>query len=408
METHSILLLIAVMLIAARLFAEVARRFNIPPIIGELFAGILIGPSMLGWIEPNAILRLLAEIGIILLLFEVGLETDLGRLVKAGPRATALALAGFVLPLLFGFGLSYYFFELSLLVSIFIGGTLTATSIGITVRILSDLGRHRSYEAQIILGAAVLDDILGVILLAVLYEFVTEQNISIDNVAHISLLIMLFLVLAPITAKVLSVLLKHFHGLSEIPGLIPVLLMAMILLFASIAHSMGAPLLIGGFAAGLALSRRFFLPFGAALRTDPDFTQHVHNEMKPIIHLFTPLFFIMVGVSLDLSRVDWGSPFIWTFSLSLAAVAILGKLVGGWILLHEPLYRRTLLGMAMVPRGEVGLVFAELGRVADILNNEVYAALVIVIAYTTMFSPLWIKGYYRRNASHFEEPQDSL
>jgi Kef-type K+ transport system membrane component KefB len=408
METHSILLLIAVMLIAARLFAEVARRFNIPPIIGELFAGILIGPSMLGWIEPNAILRLLAEIGIILLLFEVGLETDLGRLVKAGPRATALALAGFVLPFLFGFGLSYYLFELSLLVSLFIGGTLTATSIGITVRILSDLGRHRSYEAQIVLGAAVLDDILGVILLAVLYEFVTEQNISIDNVARISLLIMLFLILAPITAKVLSVLLKHFHGLSEIPGLIPVLLMAMILLFASIAHSMGAPLLIGGFAAGLALSRRFFLPFGAALRTDPDFTQHVHNEMKPIIHLFTPLFFIMVGVSLDLSMVDWGSPFIWTFSLSLAAVAILGKLVGGWILLHEPLYRRTLLGMAMVPRGEVGLIFAELGRVADILNNEVYAALVIVIAYTTMFSPLWIKGYYRRNASHFEEPQDSL
>jgi Kef-type K+ transport system membrane component KefB len=192
------------------------------------------------------------------------------------------------------------------------------------------------------------------------------------------------------------------------PGLIPVLLMAMILLFASAAHSMGAPLLIGGFAAGLALSRRFFLPFGAALRTDPDFTQHVHNEMKPIIHLFTPLFFIMVGVSLDLSTVDWGSPFIWTFSLSLAVVAILGKMIGGWILLSEPLYRRTLLGMAMVPRGEVGLIFAELGRVAGILDNEVYAALVIVIAYTTLFAPFWIKGYYRRNASNFEQPQDSI
>jgi Kef-type K+ transport system membrane component KefB len=408
METHSILLLIAVMLIAARLFAEAARRFNIPPLIGELFAGILVGPSLLGWIEPNDILRLLAEIGIILLLFEVGLETDLGRLVKAGPRATVLALAGFVLPFLFGLALSYYIFDMSLLVSMFIGGTLTATSIGITVRILSDLGQHRSYEAQIVLGAAVLDDIIGVILLAVLYEFVTEQNVSIDNIGRISLLIILFLVLAPILAKMLSVLLKHFHGLSEMPGLIPVLLMAMILLFASAAHSMGAPLLIGGFAAGLALSRRFFLPFGAALRTDPDFTQHVHNEMKPIIHLFTPLFFIMVGVSLDLSTVDWSSPFIWTFSLSLAVVAILGKMIGGWILLPEPLYRRTLLGMAMVPRGEVGLIFAELGRVAGILNNEVYAALVIVIAYTTLFAPFWIKGYYRRHARYFEKPQDSL
>ncbi|NNG14689.1 MAG: cation:proton antiporter [Gammaproteobacteria bacterium] len=407
MEPHSILLLIAIMLIAARLFAEAARRFNIPPIIGELFAGILVGPSLLGWIEPNAILRLLAEIGIILLLFEVGLETDLGRLVKAGPRAAVLALAGFVLPFLFSFGLSHYLFDLSLLVSLFIGGTLTATSIGITVRILADLGRHRGYEAQIVLGAAVLDDILGVILLAVLYEFATEKSISIDNVGRITLLIMLFLILAPIVAKVLSVLLKHYHGLSETPGLIPVLLMAMILLFASAAHSMGAPLLIGGFAAGLALSRRFFLPFGAALRTDPDFTQHVHKEMKPIIHLFTPLFFIMVGVSLDLSTVDWGSAFIWTFSLSLAVVAILGKVIGGW-LLPEPFYRRTLIGMAMVPRGEVGLIFAELGRVAGVLNNEVYAALVIVIAYTTLFSPFWIKAYYRRYARHFEQPQDGL
>lgn len=318
-----------------------------------------------------------------------------------------LALAGFVLPFLFGFGLSHYLFELSPLVSLFIGGTLTATSIGITVRILSDLGRHRSHESQIVLGAAVLDDILGVILLAVLYEFATEQSISIDNVGRISLLIMLFLIIAPIVAKILSVLLKHFHGLSDMPGLIPVLLMAMILLFASAAHSMGAPHLIGGFAAGLALSRRFFLPLGAAMRTDPDFTQHVHREMKPLIHLFTPLFFIMVGVSLDLSTVDWGSTFIWTFSLSLAVVAILGKMIGGW-LLPVPFHQRTVIGMAMVPRGEVGLIFAELGRVAGVLNNEVYAALVIVIAYTTLFAPFWIKGYYRRNAKHFEQPQDGL
>jgi Kef-type K+ transport system membrane component KefB len=312
-----------------------------------------------------------------------------------------------VLPFVFSFGLSHYLFELSLLVSLFIGGTLTATSIGITVRILSDLGRHKGHEAQIVLGAAVLDDILGVILLAVLYEFSTKQSISVDNITNITLLILLFLILAPVVAKILSVALKHFHNFSEIPGVLPVLLMAMILLFASAAHSMGAPDLIGGFAAGLALSRRFFLPFGAALRTDPEFTEHVHREMKPIIHLFTPLFFIMVGVSLDLSSVDWGSPFIWTFSLSLAVVSVLGKLIGGWIL-AEPFYRRTLLGMAMVPRGEVGLIFAELGRVAGIFDNEVYAALIIVIAYTTLFSPFWIKAYYRRYARHFEQPQDSI
>ena len=407
MDTHSILLLIAIMLIAARLFSELARRFNIPPLIGELFAGILIGPSLLGWVEPNAVLRLLAEIGIILLLFEVGLETDLGRLIKAGPRAILLALSGFVLPFLFGAGLSHYVFGLSPLISLFVGGTLTATSIGITVRILSDLGRHRSYEAQIVLGAAVIDDILGVILLAVLYEFATEQTVSVDNVARITLLIMLFLIVAPVVAKILSAILKHFHGLSEAPGVLPVLLMAVILLFASAAHAMGAPNLIGGFAAGLALSRRFFLPFGAAVSTDPDFTRHVQKEMKPIIHLFTPLFFIMVGVSLDLSTVDWSSAFIWVFSLSLAAVAILGKLIGGW-LLPEPFYRRTVIGMAMVPRGEVGLIFAELGRVAGILNNEIYAALIMVMAYTTLFAPFWIKHYYQANARHFGAPHETL
>jgi len=395
MDSHQILFFIALMLVSARLFSEVARRLNIPSIIGELAAGIVLGPTLLGWIEPNEVLRLLAEIGIILLLFEVGLETDIEKLMKAGPQAVVLALAGFVLPFILGFCVTYYIFGLSLIISLFIGGTLTATSIGVTVRILSSLGRHRSIEGQIVLGAAVIDDVLGVLLLAILYEFVTIGTVSVANAGSVILFIVLFFILAPVFAKIVSLQIKRYQNLTDTPGFIPVMLVALVLTMASFAHQIGAPELLGGFAAGIALSRRFILPFAAALKTDEEFTRRISDEMKPIIQLFTPLFFVMVGLSLDFSVIDWSSVFIWSFSLSLVAVAILGKLIAGW-LLPVPFRQRTVIGMAMVPRGEVGLIFAELGRAAGILVNEVYAGLVIVIAYTTLLAPFWIKWYYQR------------
>ncbi|MDH5377943.1 MAG: cation:proton antiporter, partial [Gammaproteobacteria bacterium] len=179
-ETHYILFNIALILISARVFAELFSRMGAPSIIGELFAGVLLGPSLLGWISPNEVIKLLSEIGIILLLFEVGLETDLGRLAKAGSKATVVAFIGFIAPFLLGFAASHYLFGLDVLISLFIGGTLTATSIGITVRVLSDLGQHKSNEAQIVLGAAVIDDLLGVFLLAVLYEFATSGTVSLE------------------------------------------------------------------------------------------------------------------------------------------------------------------------------------------------------------------------------------
>ena len=165
MNTHVLLLQIAAILIASRVFAEIANSLGAPSIIGELAAGVILGPSVLGWVTPNQAISLLAEIGIILLLFEVGLETDIHHLARAGKRALVIAVAGFVFPFILGFAVSRYVFDLSLLVSLFVGGTLTATSIGITVRILADINRHRSPEGQIVLGAAVIDDLLGVFLL---------------------------------------------------------------------------------------------------------------------------------------------------------------------------------------------------------------------------------------------------
>jgi Kef-type K+ transport system membrane component KefB len=393
METQSLLLQIAVVLLSARLFAEVAVHFQIPPIIGEIVAGIIIGPSMLGWVDPNDAFKLLAEIGIILLLFEVGLETDMERLTAAGPKAIVVAITGFVLPFVLGGSAAYYLFDLPLIISLFIGGTLTATSIGITVRILSDLGRHQSREGQIVLGAAVIDDLLGVFLLAVLYEFATSGSVGITNISKVMLYVGSFFFLAPVVAKLLSPIMQRYHDYSEVPGMIPVILVSMVLLFAGIAHIIGAPHLLGGFAAGIALSRRFFLPFAATLHVDTDFRERISEQMTPIIRLFTPIFFVMVGLSLNFHEVDWTSSWIWVFSIGMAIIAIITKLIGP-LLICESLPMSVAIGMSMVPRGEVGLIFAELGRTAQLFDAEEYAGLVLVITYTTLAAPFWIKLFY--------------
>jgi len=393
MEAHDFFLTLLIILLAARIFAELATRLQAPSVIGELFAGVVLGPSLLGWIEPTHAIQLMAGIGIILLLFEVGLETDVKRLVRTGLESVVVALAGFILPLLLGFGLAYWLFDLSLLVSLFIGGTLTATSIGITVRVLSDLKRQHSKEGQIVLGAAVLDDVMGVVLLALLYEFSIGGGVSLVNTGKVLIFVAAFFVLAPAAAKLMSVVIKRFDASSEIPGLIPTTIVSLVLFFAWLAHTIGAPELLGGFAAGLALSRRFFLPLGVALHADEAFAERIETQMKPIVQLFTPIFFVMVGLSLNLREIDWGSPFIWLFSLSLLVAAIAGKLIGA-LLVKESWPRRWMIGTAMIPRGEVGLIFAELGRESGIFNNEIYAGMVIVIALTTLLPPFIMKWYY--------------
>jgi Kef-type K+ transport system membrane component KefB len=395
METHTFFLYLLIILLAARILAELAVRLKAPSVIGELMAGVVLGPSLFGWLEPGQAIKLMAEIGIILLLFEVGLETDLKRLARTGAKSILVATLGFVLPLSLGFSLSYWIFELSLLVSLFIGGTLTATSIGITVRVLADLKRQQSREGQIALGAAVLDDVMGVVLLALLFEFSVGGGISLTNAGKVLIFVAAFFLLAPLAAKLMSMVVKRFDDMSGMPGLIPTTIVSLVLFFAWLAHAVGAPELLGGFAAGLALSRRFFFPFGTALHADPDFARRIEKQMLPIIQLFTPIFFVYVGLSLNLREIDWGSPFIWVFSLSLFVIALLGKLFGAFII-KESWPTRWMVGMAMMPRGEVGLIFAELGRVSGIFNNEVYAGVVVVIALTTLLPPFAMKWYFAR------------
>ncbi len=286
MAAHTFFLHLLIILLTARVFAEFADRLQTPRVMGELFAGILLGPSLLGWIEATEVIKLLAEIGMILLLFEVGLGTDVKRLVRTGMESFWVAMAGFILPFVLGLTLSYWVFGVSLLVSLFIGGTLTATSIGITVRVLTDLNRHQEREGQIVLGAAVIDDVLGVVLLAFLYEFSIGRGINIVNASKVLIFVATFFVLAPIAAKSISLVIKHFDRMSNISGLLPTTVVSLVLFFAWLAHAVGAPELLGGFAAGLALSRRFFLPFGVALRHDLTFADRIEGQRQPTSPIF--------------------------------------------------------------------------------------------------------------------------
>lgn len=407
MEAHQFFLLFAIILISARVFSETVARFGIPGVIGELLAGLLVGPSLLGWVAPDATMKLLAEIGIILLLFEVGMDTDLNRLAKSGAKPVIVAMVGFFLPFLLGYGVSAWVFALPNLTSLFIGGTLTATSIGITVRVLDDLGRRHSDEAQIVIGAAVLDDILGVLALAFLYQFAVEKQVSLQALGVVSLYIVLFMLLAPLAAKVAAQIIQHFYRRAAAPGLLLTMALSLILLFSWLAHLVGAPEIMGGFAAGLAfgqhfgLNRNIKLPMQGELsfKPSPELAHRLEEQMRPLIHTFAPLFFVMVGVSLDLQVVKWESAFIWELALLLLLAAFVGKLAAGYCI-REPRRVQTVIGLAMVPRGEVGLIFAQLGFAQSILNGELYAAMLIVIALTTMTPPLLLKWYYRASPKH--------
>ena len=400
MELHQFFLLFAIVLISARIFSETVARFGVPSVIGELLAGLLVGPSLLGWVTPDTTMKLLAEIGIILLLFEVGMDTNLSRLVRSGSKPYIVAAVGFALPFGLGYAVSAWLFGLSELTALFIGGTLTATSIGITVRVLDDLGKRQSDEAQIVIGAAVLDDILGVLALAFLYQFAVEQQVSFKALGEVSLYIVLFMVLAPIVAKLAAKVIDRLDQHAASPGLLLTMALALILMFSWLAHAVGAPEIMGGFAAGLAFSQHFGfkLPMGKAtlsFEPSPKLAHRLEEQMRPLIHTFSPLFFVMVGVSLNLSSVNWSSAFIWGLAGSLLLAAFIGKFAAGFFI-RESRRNQIAIGLAMIPRGEVGLIFAQLGFSQGILNGELYAALLIVVALTTMSPPFLLKWIYSK------------
>ena len=391
MEVSEFFIKLLLILLSAKLFAEVFAYFRLPSVLGEVFAGILIGPSLLGLIEPSAIWHLLAEIGILLLLFQVGLETDVGRIIKVGVQSLLVAVTGVVVPALSGFYVAYGLFDLPLIPSLFVGGTVVATSIGITVRVLADLKKQTTVISQIVLGAAVLDDIIGVVILAVLYDFAVKGVVSIGDTVRIIIFIAAFLLVAPVIAKLFVPMMAKLSAKSRTKGMIPTLIVSMILALAVISHEVGAPEILGSFAAGIALARRFFLPLGTTIEHySHELAEKIEQAMTPIIDLFVPVFFVMVGVSLNLRVIDFTSSSFWLFAGTLSVIAVLSKLASGvWVKGRWDCKMST--GMAMVPRGEVGLIFAEVGKRNGIFDDPLYAVIVFVVAVTTLLAPIALR-----------------
>ncbi len=395
MDIHNFFLILFLILVTARILGELFARIGIPAVLGELSAGILLGVSGFGLIGVNDVLKVLSEIGILLLLFEIGLDTDIQRLKEAGAKSVIVALFGAVFPFTVSALVSYSVFDLSLVVSLFIGGTLTATSIGITMRVLKDLQKEHTDVAQIVIGAAVLDDIFGVIILVFIYDYAITQELSMTNTLNTTVFILLFLLIAPVFANFISSFMKKFDEHQKVPGFIPTIIISLIALFAYLSHLFGAPEILGSFAAGIALSRRFILPFGMGLRNDEVFLEKVKKSITPIAQMFTPIFFVMVGLSMNLRVIDFTSTKFWSLAFIFLFIAIIGKYMGAFLLRKTSALKKALIGISMVPRGEVGLIFAEVGRVNGILNNEIYAVLIFVIIITTVAPPFLLKWLFK-------------
>lgn len=387
---HTLFLHLAIILFSAKLFGTIFKRLGAPPVLGEVFAGIVLGQSLLGLIPLSEAIKVLAELGVILLLFEVGLEADLHMLMRVGIWSFLVASVGAALPFVGGFVVSYYFFNLDLVASLFMGGALTATSIGITVRVLTDLNKHKERFAQIVLGAAVLDDIMGVIILAALYEFAKTKEVHFDATLNLIFHIAMFFLIAPFVANILAKILSFVAKKMNDIDIIPASVMGVILLAAYAAHKFGSPSILGSFTAGLALSRRFVIPFAAALRLEEKIIEKVEEGIRPLVWTLAPIFFVSVGLALNLKAIDFTSVEFWTFSIALILVAMIGKVASGFVA-PGSLREKLSVGFSMLPRGEVGLIFAEFGRSFHAINDVEYAVIVFVVALTTLIAPIVLK-----------------
>ena len=381
MEVRELLLGLVLVWFAAKVAGEGMERIGQTAVLGELLAGVIIGPGVLGLVHESEALHALAELGVLVLLFEVGLASDLGDLLRAGIQAALVALVGVVAPFAVGFGIMQGL-GYSALVAVFVGATLTATSVGITARVLADLGQLQDAAARVVLGAAVVDDILGLLILAIVTGVAQTGGVSISAVALLSTKAVAFLVVAILVGIRLAPTLVKGIGWMRARGTLLVYSMVFALALAVVAEMIGLATIIGAFAGGLVLSttqRRV----------------HIEERIKPVADLLVPVFFVTVGMKVQPAML---SPFAENAQLGIAmlltAIAIGSKLVAG-LAVYQRGVRRWPVGVGMVPRGEVGLIFAGAGLAAGVIGADLYATLVVVVMLTTFAAPPWLKALYR-------------
>jgi len=307
---------------------------------------------------------------VVLLLFSIGLETDLKRLMSVGGAAFTVAIVGVLLPFGAGFGVARAL-GIELLPAIVAGAALTATSVGITARVLSDLGQLHSVEGQIVLGAAVIDDVIGLVILAVVSDLVAGNAPSILGVFRTTAMAFGFLAATLLLGRV--VLPPLFALISRTGKEHTLATMALVLAFllAVAASELGSALIVGAFAAGLVLAPTEHAPV-------------IERGIVRLANVFVPIFFVAVGAAVDVRT--FGSPGVLVIGLALTGVAVLGKLAAG----YAPVWiraRKTLIGVGMIPRGEVGLIFAQTGLAAGVINAGEYSALMLMVLVTTFIAP---------------------
>src|SRR5918995_3049944 len=382
MDVAEVLRNILVVLVAAKLAAELAERAGIPAVVGEIVAGILIGPSVLGLVDHgDQVLQTLGEIGVILLLLDVGLEMDLVELGRVGRASFLVAVVGVVAPLVLGLGAMEAFISDDFNVALFMGAALTATSVGITARVFSDLRAMATTEARVVLGAAVADDVMGLVVLTVVVRLVTEGSVSLVSVAGIIAGAVAFLVVGVVVGmRVAPALFGAVARLSRSSGTLVALALAFTLAFAELADVAKLAPIVGAFVAGIALNRS-------------DQADRIRRELTPVGHLFIPVFFLQIGIDADITA--FGRLGVLRDAAILLVVAVVGKLLSPAGAIGAP-GDKPLIGLGMLPRGEVGLIFATIGLQNGVLGGDLYAALLLVVLATTLVTPQLLKGRYTR------------
>lgn len=366
------LLLVLVAIIAAtKLFGELAQRIGQPAVLGELIAGVLLGGSALGLFDPkDPVLHAMSELGVLILLFQIGLHTDLRSLAKVGSTALFAGLVGVILPFAGGIGVAQMM-GIDMLPSIVIGAALTATSIGISARVLSDLGQLKTPEGQVVIGAAVFDDVVGLIILSIVASMVAGAELTLGGVGMTALIAIGFVIVAIALGSIAIPPLFQLVEKIRVTGALGIIALGFALGLAWLATQLGSAMIIGAFAAGLILH--------------PTPQRHeIEDSATQLGFFFVPIFFASVGASVDVAALLTRDALI--VGSLLIVVGVAGKVIAGF----APWWfkgNKLLVGVALVPRGEVGLIFAQLGLAAGVLTNERFGALMLMVVVTTFLTP---------------------
>jgi Kef-type K+ transport system membrane component KefB len=415
---------IAVLLLAAKI-SGLVEKWGQPAVLGELVIGVILGNLVLlgvGIFEPikhDSIITFFAEIGVVLLLFQIGLESNIFEMRKVGIRALLVAVIGVVAPFVLGTYLigPWLLPGLDANTYLFLGATLTATSVGITARVFKDLGTLKKPESQIVLGAAVIDDVLGLIILAVISAIVSLGSVSVGAISWITAKSILFLVGAIVIGQFSAPYLgKLFSRISTGTGMKLTMALSFGLILAYLAGEIGLAPIVGAFAAGLVLDPvhfKFFIEpeiivdIKEHIHTAPGTIKeklnriiskhshkHVEDLLEPLGLLFAPIFFVVTGMSVDISTLF--DTKILVIALAITVVAIFGKVLSGLV---AGKVNKLIVGFGMVPRGEVGLIFAAIGRGLGVVNDQVFSIIVIMVILTTLITPPILALLIKRQAA---------